>query len=97
MPCRVSRKNNNGRRLFAAERGGSYEVFNRRHLSEAISMYGAQDVQNLPKWWPVYNGKLGRSWKEKIEVATRDRINVCFQAGCTGVERHMAQSGSGLA
>ncbi|KAL4871476.1 hypothetical protein BDV12DRAFT_194241 [Aspergillus spectabilis] len=87
----------NGRRLFAPERGGSYDVFNKRPLSEAIIKYCAQDVRILPKLWEVYNAKLEWSWKEKIEVATRDRINVCFQAGYTGVGRHMAQSPSGLA
>lgn len=87
----------NGRQLFAPERGGSYEVFNSRPLSEAIIKYCAQDVRILPKLWAVYNGKLGWRCKEKIEVATRDRINVCFQAGYTGVGRHMAQSPSGFA
>ncbi|KAL3475113.1 ribonuclease H-like domain-containing protein [Aspergillus californicus] len=87
----------NGRQIFAPERGGSYEVFNARPLSEAIIKYCAQDVQILPKLWSVYNGKLGWIWKEKIKVATRERINVCFQAGYTGVGRHMAQSPSGWA
>ncbi|KAL2830835.1 ribonuclease H-like domain-containing protein [Aspergillus cavernicola] len=87
----------NGRQLFAPERGGSYEVFNARPLSEAIIKYCSQDVRILPKLWAVYNGKLGWRWKEKIEVATRDRINVCFQAVYTGVGRHMAQSPSGFA
>ncbi|PLB33886.1 ribonuclease H-like domain-containing protein [Aspergillus candidus] len=86
-----------GRQLFAPERGGSYEVFNSRPLSEAIIKYCAQDVRILPKLWAVYNGRLGWRGREKIEVATRDRINVCFQAGYTGVGRHMAQSPSGFA
>ncbi|KAL4780329.1 ribonuclease H-like domain-containing protein [Aspergillus varians] len=87
----------NGRRLFAPELGGSYEVFNARPLSEAIIRYCAQDVQILPKLWAVYNGKLSWRWEEKIQVATRDRINVYFQAGYTGVGRHMAQSPQGWA
>lgn len=87
----------NGRRLFAPERGGSYEVFNSRPLSEAIIKYCAQDVRILPMLWAVYNGKLEWRWKEKIEVTTRDRVRVCFQAGYTGVGRHMAQSPSGWA
>lgn len=87
----------NGQRLFAPERGGSYEVFNSRPLSEAIIKYCAQDVRVLPNLWAFYNGKLAWGYKEKIEVTTRDRINVCFQAGYTGVGRHMAQSPPGWA
>ncbi|KAL2828328.1 ribonuclease H-like domain-containing protein [Aspergillus pseudoustus] len=87
----------NGKRLFAPERGGSYEVFNARPLSEGIIKYCAQDVRILPRLWSVYNGKLGWRWKEKIEAATLDRINVCFQAGYNGVGRHMAQAPSGWA
>jgi exonuclease 3'-5' domain-containing protein 1 len=86
-----------GRGLFAPERGGSYEVFNARPLSEEIILYCAQDVRILPRLWAAYNGKLGSSWRGRIEVATRDRINVCFQAGYTGVGRHMAFAPSGWA
>ncbi|KAL5337969.1 ribonuclease H-like domain-containing protein [Aspergillus crustosus] len=86
-----------GKRLFAPERRGSYEVFNARPLSKAIVKYCAQDVQILPKLWAVYNGKMGWRWKEKIDVATRDRINVCFQPGYTGVGKHMAQAPWGFA
>ncbi|KAJ5292110.1 hypothetical protein N7478_001361 [Penicillium angulare] len=86
----------NGRRLFAPERGGSYEVFNSRPLSETIIKYCAQDVRILPKLWAFYNGKLGGRLRGKLEVATSDRINVCFQAEYTGVGRHMAESPSGL-
>jgi exonuclease 3'-5' domain-containing protein 1 len=82
----------NGCQLFAPERGGSYEVFNTRPLPEALVEYCAQGVRILPQLWVVYNGKLQLRWKEKIEVATRDRINVCFQAMYTGVGRHMAKS-----
>ncbi|KAJ0419683.1 ribonuclease H-like domain-containing protein [Aspergillus carlsbadensis] len=86
-----------GRRLFAPERGGSYEVFNARPLSEDIILYCAQDVRILSKLWAIYNGKLGSGWRDRIEVATRDRIDVCFQAGYTGVGRHMALAPSGWA
>ncbi|KAL2812004.1 ribonuclease H-like domain-containing protein [Aspergillus granulosus] len=88
---------NSGRRLFAPELGGSYEVFNARPLSKDIVKYCAQDVRILPKLWRIYNDKLGMRWKEKIEVATQDRINVCFQASYTGVGRDMARSPPGWA
>lgn len=76
---------------------GLYKVFNARPLSEVIIKSCAQDVRILPKLWAVYNGKLGMSWKEKIESATRYRINICIQAGYTGVGRHKALSPPGFA
>ncbi|KAL3466891.1 ribonuclease H-like domain-containing protein [Aspergillus heterothallicus] len=87
----------NGRKLFAPERGGSYEVFNARPLSEDIIKYCAQDVRILPNLLTIYNSKLRGGWKEKIEAATRDRIDVCLQARYTGVGRHMAQAPLGWA
>jgi exonuclease 3'-5' domain-containing protein 1 len=38
-----------GTRLFALERGGSYQVFNERPLSEEIRRYCVQDVHLLPR------------------------------------------------
>lgn len=38
-----------GLKLFAAERGGSYEVFNVRPLPDDIKEYCVQDVQFLPE------------------------------------------------
>ncbi|KAL4883380.1 ribonuclease H-like domain-containing protein [Aspergillus karnatakaensis] len=86
-----------GRGLFAPERGGSYEVFNARPLCEALVEYCAQDVRILPRLWAIYDAKLGWRWKEKIEVAIRDRIDVCFQVGYTGVGRDMAKAPKGWA
>lgn len=40
-----------GLRLFAPERGGSYDVFNVRPLPDDIKKYCMQDVQFLPKLW----------------------------------------------
>ncbi|KAL4934844.1 ribonuclease H-like domain-containing protein [Aspergillus oleicola] len=40
-----------GLKLFAPERGGSYEVFNTRPLAEEIIEYCVQDVRFLPKLW----------------------------------------------
>ncbi|KAF1835696.1 hypothetical protein BDW02DRAFT_618351 [Decorospora gaudefroyi] len=38
-----------GERLFKAEHGGSYDVFNQRPIPEDISSYCVGDVQYLPE------------------------------------------------
>ncbi|KAI4274297.1 MAG: hypothetical protein L6R38_006147 [Xanthoria sp. 2 TBL-2021] len=64
-----------GLRLFDPNRGGSYEVFNTRPLSEDIRAYCVQDVKLMPKLWAVYNAKLTSSlWRGKVEKATADRV-----------------------
>ncbi|KAF1732555.1 hypothetical protein CRV24_006443 [Beauveria bassiana] len=40
--------------LFAPEKGGSYEVFNKRPLAEEIVLYCVNDVCILPRWWKHY-------------------------------------------
>lgn len=91
------RAKDRGRILFAPERGGSYDVFNHRPLSEDIIKYCAQDVQILPRLWQIYHTKLGWRWKAKVEAAVKDRINVRLQADYTGVGRHMAMGPAGWA
>ncbi|KAF9884467.1 hypothetical protein FE257_001728 [Aspergillus nanangensis] len=86
-----------GGRLFAPEKGGSYDIFNRRPLPEEIIQYCAQDVQILPKLYHTYNGRIGRWWREKVEVAVRERIDVCLQAGYTGKGSHKALAPAGWA
>ncbi|KAI4263515.1 MAG: hypothetical protein L6R42_001337 [Xanthoria sp. 1 TBL-2021] len=64
-----------GLRLFDPNRGGSYEVFNTRPLSEDIKTYCVQDVKFMPKLWAVYDARLtSLSWREKVNQATRDRV-----------------------
>lgn len=47
-----------GRRLFAPECGGSYEVFNARPLSEVILQYCCQDVEFLPRLWKTFDDRM---------------------------------------
>ncbi|RWA07056.1 hypothetical protein EKO27_g8046 [Xylaria grammica] len=63
-----------GKNLFSPEKGGSYEVFNRRPLSEKIVIYCVQDVHYLPRLWDLYNGKLTATWKDKVRDETKDRV-----------------------
>lgn len=63
-----------GLELFAPEKGGSYQVFNTRPLHEDIKAYCVQDVRFLPLLWKKYWDKLDASWKAKVDVETRARV-----------------------
>ncbi|KAK2590966.1 hypothetical protein QQS21_011345 [Conoideocrella luteorostrata] len=79
-----------GLRLFAPERGGSYEVFTQRPLPDDIIYYCANDVQVLPRLWTQYNKKLTSVWKEKVWDASRDRVKLSQSPTFDGKGRHMA-------
>ncbi|KAL4789451.1 ribonuclease H-like domain-containing protein [Aspergillus venezuelensis] len=91
-----------GKRLFAPELGGSYEVFNARPMHADIVRYCAQDVWVLPRLWATYDRRgMGASVMRKVKDAVRERIDVCFEIGYTvkGRERALAPvklSGSGF-
>jgi exonuclease 3'-5' domain-containing protein 1 len=79
-----------GLKLFAPERGGSYEVFNVRPLSGEMMEYCKQDVQYLPRLWLHYSSKMNPDWEIKVEDATRDRIRLSQSAHFQGKGQHMA-------
>lgn len=79
-----------GRKLFAPELGGSYEVFNVRPLSEEMEENCKQDVRFLPRLWLHYSSKLSPQWKRKVDVATRDRMKLSQSAHFNGKGQHMA-------
>lgn len=79
-----------GRKLFAPERGGSYEVFNERPIPENIKQYCMQDVKFLPRLWQRYNSILTPMWRGKVEVETEARIRLSQSATFNGQGRHMA-------
>ncbi|KFY46966.1 hypothetical protein V494_00259 [Pseudogymnoascus sp. VKM F-4513 (FW-928)] len=73
-----------GKRLFAPELGGSYEVFNERPLLEEIAIYCTEDVRFMPKLWKHYFNKLSPAWTRKVEIATKDRITLSQTVGYNG-------------
>lgn len=80
-----------GLKMFAPERGGSYEIFNERPLSKAIVMYCVQDVQWLPELYKQYKRKLmGKSMETKVARATLDRVRESQSASYIGHGRHKA-------
>ncbi|KAK0509428.1 hypothetical protein JMJ35_007822 [Cladonia borealis] len=63
-----------GKALFAAEDGGSYEVFNIRPMLQNIVDYCAQDVVYLPCLWNVYSQKISRKWLTRVQEETVKRV-----------------------
>lgn len=86
-----------GRRLFAPECGGSYQVFDVRPLPTEIVAYCAQDVQILPRLWSDYSGKPTVSWEARVSEATEDSVKLSQSASFNGQGRHMALAPSGWA
>jgi len=86
-----------GRNLFAPERGGSYEVFNARPLSEDVMLYCVQDVHFMPKLWQYYNSKMTVRWAAKVQKAVRERVALSQTAKYNGKGKHMALAPLGWA
>jgi exonuclease 3'-5' domain-containing protein 1 len=63
-----------GQEMFDPNKGGSYQVFNQRPLSEEIIRYCAEDVQQLPLLWSIYYDKISQRWMEKLRIATAERL-----------------------
>lgn len=63
-----------GVKLFAPERGGSYEVFNARPLSAEIVQYCVNDVRFLPQLRTNYWDRLSEVWREKVKDETKNRV-----------------------
>jgi exonuclease 3'-5' domain-containing protein 1 len=66
---------NKGKRLFAPELGGSYEVFNQRPMLEDVALYCTQDVQFMPRLWSLYAGRMTSAWRSKVRVETLKRVS----------------------
>lgn len=86
-----------GRKLFAPEQGGSYEVFNVRPLPEEIVQYCAQDVQFLPKLWLKYHQAMTHIWRVKVEAEVQNRIQLSKSHDYNGKGKHMALAPKGWA
>ncbi|KAL2017233.1 hypothetical protein VTK56DRAFT_2392 [Thermocarpiscus australiensis] len=65
-----------GIKLFAPEKGGSYEVFNARPLSVEIARYCVNDVRFLPQLRAIYWRRLSKGWRRRVEEETVNRVLV---------------------
>lgn len=78
-----------GRKLFAPEKGGSYEVFEARPLLQEIKDYCVQDVSYMPKLRSVYAARLTSAWAIRVDVATKERIDESMSENFNGDGPHM--------
>ncbi|KAL8966944.1 MAG: hypothetical protein Q9183_003143 [Haloplaca sp. 2 TL-2023] len=79
-----------GMRLFAPERGGSYEVFNHRPLRPELMAYCIQDVQFMPGLYTHYQSKMTSFWQKRVDDATTDRVAQSQSPTYNGKGPHMA-------
>jgi exonuclease 3'-5' domain-containing protein 1 len=83
-----------GRRLFAPEKNGRYEVFKERPLNPDIVEYCQQDVALLPGLHGVYNAKLRQPgqvfWLARVRYETNNRIKLSQSPGYDGQSRSKA-------
>ncbi|KAH2061286.1 hypothetical protein KXX03_004241, partial [Aspergillus fumigatus] len=70
-----------GLNLFEPGRGGSYEVFNIRPLSDDILKYCIQDVRLLPKLWVAYYPKLMPIWAKRVELSRKRQDHIVTISG----------------
>jgi len=63
-----------GERLFKAEHGGSYDVFNQRPIPEDISAYCAGDVQYLPELWDRFGRQRTQQWRDLVVEESKKRV-----------------------
>ena len=63
-----------GKKLFAPECGGSYEVFNTRPLDPDLIEYCINDVALLPRLWYTYNVAISPKWSPKLAEETAKRM-----------------------
>jgi len=63
-----------GEKLFAPEKGGSYEVFNERPLTKEMADYCIGDVMHLPALRNIYWNQLTAAWKVKVGDGARNRV-----------------------
>jgi exonuclease 3'-5' domain-containing protein 1 len=85
-----SRIKANGRRLFAPEVGGKYEVFLERPLPVDIVKYCEQDVILMPRLLASYGPKLRSGVAAQIQTIVDERLHLSKTSTFNGQGRHMA-------
>ncbi|KAF4618982.1 hypothetical protein G7Y89_g14865 [Cudoniella acicularis] len=64
-----------GERLFKAEHGGSYEVFNQRPILGDIISYCVGDVQYLPELWNRFWTMRAFQWRDLVNEESMKRVS----------------------
>jgi exonuclease 3'-5' domain-containing protein 1 len=63
-----------GIKLFAPDKGGSYDVFKERPLNPIVQEYCVQDVVHMPELWRVYHMKMDEFWVVMVKEASDARV-----------------------
>lgn len=79
-----------GRKLFAPEKGGRYEVFNERPLPKALVDYCEQDVLLMPGLLRLYAKRLIPGWAKQLQAIFDARITLSQSLTFNGKGQHMA-------
>lgn len=79
-----------GRRLFAPEVGGKYEVFLERPLPADIVKYCEQDVILMPRLLASYGPKLRSGVAAQIQTIVDERLRLSKTTMFNGQGKHMA-------
>lgn len=79
-----------GKKLFAPEKGGSYQVWNERPLTQELAEYCVQDVLLLPELRNRYSGRLSEIWAQRVRAETLARVSKSQSVGYNGHGQHMA-------
>jgi exonuclease 3'-5' domain-containing protein 1 len=84
-----------GKKLFAPEKGGRYEVFNDRPLAKEIIQYCVQDVQFLPNLWSYYKKMTSAGWEIKVQEETKERVSSSQSKDYKAHGKHKAMAPAG--
>lgn len=79
-----------GKKLFAPECGGSYDVFNRRPLENDVALYCVEDVKLMPMLWELYSARLSPGVGDRVVRATVERVRESQSKSCVGHGSHKA-------
>ncbi|KAE8849543.1 hypothetical protein PTNB73_10496 [Pyrenophora teres f. teres] len=63
-----------GERLFKAEHGGSYEVFNQRPIPDDIISYCVGDVRHLPELRDTFYRQQTHQWRKLVGEEAKKRV-----------------------
>ncbi|KIV89994.1 hypothetical protein PV10_07344 [Exophiala mesophila] len=79
-----------GKKLFAPDKGGSYEMFNARPLPATLVQYCVQDVLLMPKLVLKFSALLSDTKASKVAQETTRRIQESQSASYQSHGRHKA-------
>ncbi|KAF8156035.1 hypothetical protein B0H34DRAFT_771872 [Crassisporium funariophilum] len=92
-PLEWMRVKEEGVALFAPEKGGSYEIFDKRPMDPRIIAYCAQDVAllfELETGMEQRMGRVGKNWKSRVTTASAGRVGEARSSIYQGKGRHRA-------